>query len=338
MSANDLEPEAPKDDASDRPHELATFMRQDAAEMQSEYERIRSVSSEDPGTAGDEGEETWAKLLRDWLPETYQVVTKGRLLAADGARGPQVDLIVLRPGYPRRLINKKLYLVGGVAAAFECKNTLKAEHVERSFEQVQKINALSSERVPTPFTEAVPEVFFGVLGHSTIWQSSPEVQRVKIDGLLQAGLDGMANMRDSPGLFCVADLACWSMFRMVYDGPWLMPPDVWEARRAQTGLPPEGAAHVSYMRYVEGVMATKHAPFNALSAAIASLVGRLAHGDASVRPLSQYFFAAGLQGSGTGTATRGFPLEAFPQEVRSRLPSALTSGIVGSDWSMAYLF
>lgn len=210
-----------------RPHELAIFMQQDAAEMQPEYERIRSVSSEDPGTAGDEGEETWAKLLRDWLPEKYQVVTKGRLLGASGDRGPQVDVIVLRPGYPKRLINKKLYLVGGVAAAFECKNTLKAAHVERSFGQVRELNALSSPRTPTPFAEMVPEVFFGILAHSTVWQSTEAGQRSKIDGLLQKGLDAMTEMKDSPGLFCVADLACWWMLRSPYDGPGRMPAHVW---------------------------------------------------------------------------------------------------------------
>lgn len=139
------------------------FLQQDAREMQSEYDRIRSVSVEDAGTAGDEGEETWANLLREWLPESYQVVTKGRLLAADGRRGPQVDLLVLRPGYPKRLINKKLYLVGGVAAAFECKNTLKTEHLRRAFEQALEIDGLSSPRGGTPFAELVPEVLFGVL-------------------------------------------------------------------------------------------------------------------------------------------------------------------------------
>ena len=88
---------------SDRPHELVTFMLQDAAEMQSKYDRIRGRTQEDPGTAGDEGEETWAALLRDWLPESYRVVTKGRLLAANGSAGPQLDVLVLRPGYPARL-------------------------------------------------------------------------------------------------------------------------------------------------------------------------------------------------------------------------------------------
>ena len=43
-------------DTADEPelasHELAVFLQQDAAEMQSEYNRIRARTTEDPGTAG----------------------------------------------------------------------------------------------------------------------------------------------------------------------------------------------------------------------------------------------------------------------------------------------
>ena len=321
-----------------RPHELFTFMQQDAAEMQSEYDRIRGIAGEDPGTAGDEGEETWANLLRDWLPESYQVVTKGRLLAADGARGPQVDVIVLRPGYPKRLINKKLYLVGGVSAAFECKNTLKPWHLQKSFDQAHKIDALSSTRGATLFAESVPEIFFGMLTHSTAWQSSEAHQKQHIDVALHDGLAAMPNMRSCPGVVCIADLGCWSILRMTYDGPGLMPPEVWAARRELTGLPPEGAATVSYMRYVEGNAAIGPPPPNAISVAIAAILGRLAHGDATVRPLAQYFFAAGLQGSGKAVATRAFALSCYSDDVRSRLPGSLTNGMSGSEWGMGYPF
>ena len=58
---------------TDGVHDLAEFMRQVSVEMASEYERIRRRTHEDPGTAGDQGEENWASLLRDWLPRTYEV-------------------------------------------------------------------------------------------------------------------------------------------------------------------------------------------------------------------------------------------------------------------------
>ena len=66
-------------------HDLHTFLAQVTSEMASEYKRIFEKSVEDAGTAGDEGEENWAQLLRDWLPPTYHVATKGRLIASDGA-------------------------------------------------------------------------------------------------------------------------------------------------------------------------------------------------------------------------------------------------------------
>jgi hypothetical protein len=223
-------------------------MLQDAADMQSEYDRIRGRTQEDPGTAGDEGEETWAALLRDWLPESYRVVTRGRLLAANGSAGPQLDVLVLRPGYPIRLINKKLYLVGGVAAVFECKNTLTAAHVKNAFLQARAINGLSSERSGTPFMEAVPERYFGVLAHSASWTSVPDDQRSHVDGLLQQGLTEVAGMKNCPSLICVADLGCWDIMRLVYDGPGVMPAHVWLARPAHHGCggcPTDAARGVS---------------------------------------------------------------------------------------------
>lgn len=134
-------------------------------ELASECERIRARSVEDPGTAGDESEEVWAELLRQWLPEDYTVVTKGRVLAADGSAGPQVDILILCPGYPKRLLTKKLYLSGGVTAVFECKNTLTAKHITDAFERAAKVNALSGKRIGTPFAELVPPIGFGLLAH-----------------------------------------------------------------------------------------------------------------------------------------------------------------------------
>ena len=119
--------ESDSDEARDQAiHELEVFLRQDQAEMEAEYRRIYKRTSEDPGTAGDEGEENWAALLREWLSGRYQVVTKGRIVFPDRSASAQVDVVVLRASYPPRLLSKKLYLSSGVVAAFECKNTLRA--------------------------------------------------------------------------------------------------------------------------------------------------------------------------------------------------------------------
>ena len=128
----------------DKTHDLYDFMQQLSDEMAAEYNRIRKRTTEDPGTAGDQGEENWAELLRGWLPRTYEVVTKGRIISQDGRTSPQVDVLVLKDVYPEKLLNKKLYLAAGVAATFECKTTLKAEHIEKSMKTCVEIKKLVS--------------------------------------------------------------------------------------------------------------------------------------------------------------------------------------------------
>jgi hypothetical protein len=323
------------DENTERPHELKTFLAQDMHEMASEYERIRRRSVEDPGTAGDEGEEVWAGLLRQWLPEDYTIVTKGRVLGTDGSAGPQVDILILCPGYPKRLLNKKLYLAGGVTAVFECKNTLNTKHINDTFKRAAKVNALVNKRNGTPFAELVPAIEFGLLAHSHVWKASGSQPKQLIDSSLQSGLKRLTHLSDPPGLVCVADLACWTVFRQTYDGPALLPPEVWKARQALTGLPDQGACSVGYYRHTDALPADQ-APPNAIAPAVTFLLGRLARDNVPVRPLSQYFHAAGMSGSSTAVALSYFPLDVFSDELRAGLPRKLINGDAGSDWSMVF--
>jgi hypothetical protein len=140
--------------------DLYNFMKQLQAELASEYKRIQRRVREDPGTAGDEGEENWATLLRNWLPPGYQIVTKGRIVGHDGLSSPQVDVLVLHPAYPRHLLHKKHYLAGGVVAAFECKLTLRAEHLMKAFETCAIVKNLVPKRTGTPYRELHQAILF----------------------------------------------------------------------------------------------------------------------------------------------------------------------------------
>jgi len=62
-------------------------------------------------TTGEEGEENWKALLKDWLPPQFQLVTRGRIIFRDGHVSPQMDLLILSPAYPPGLVHKKLYLL-----------------------------------------------------------------------------------------------------------------------------------------------------------------------------------------------------------------------------------
>ncbi len=144
-------------------------MRQVSDEMASEYERIRNRALDDPGTAGDQGEENWASLLRDWLPRSYEVVTKGRIIAEDGSISPQVDVVVLKDLYPKRLLEKKLFLANGVAAAFECKTTLRSNHIASTVENGVRIKRLFPARRGSLYRELHAPILYGLLAHSHEW-------------------------------------------------------------------------------------------------------------------------------------------------------------------------
>ncbi len=127
-------------------HELELFMESVATDIRTEYERIRQRAREDPGTAGDEGEENWRGVFVDWLPSNLRVVTKGRILGVDGTLSPQVDVVVLNPSYPQKLADKKTYLAGGVLAAFECKLTVRAAHIAEATKTARAIANISRDK------------------------------------------------------------------------------------------------------------------------------------------------------------------------------------------------
>jgi hypothetical protein len=80
-----------------------------AEDIASEYQRIQTRVDEDPGTAGDQGEENWAEVLRRYLRATYHVRTKGRIITSNGSASRQIDVLVLSPSYPVGLLNTKTY-------------------------------------------------------------------------------------------------------------------------------------------------------------------------------------------------------------------------------------
>jgi hypothetical protein len=119
--------------------------------------------------------------LRDWLPSTYTVVTKGSIISHEGLTSPQVDVLVLKGSYPQKLLNKKLYLAAGVAAAFECKTTLKASHIEGAVKNSVSIKKLYPDRAGTPYRELHSLVIYGLLAHSHSWKAKTSAPEHSID-------------------------------------------------------------------------------------------------------------------------------------------------------------
>lgn len=267
----------------DGAHELDVWIQQTTSEMASEYERIRRRATEDPGTAGDQGEENWADLLRNWLPTGYQVRTKGRILAHDGTASRQVDIVVLRPGYPTRLADKRLYLTSGVAAAFECKLTIAATHITEATETAAQIARMTAPRSGTPYRELVSPIIYGILAHSHRWSTS-QVAIEKINEYVISGTGKHAShAREYLDVVCVAD-TCASLRSTELNRKVAA---IW---KRLGGAPEEAPEQISCM-VGNFFPDTSRPPIGPL---LAYLLIRLGWEDSSVRPFADYFRLANI--------------------------------------------
>lgn len=319
-------------------NDLLKFMRQVSSGLTDEYERIRMRSLEDPGTAGDQGEENWAVLLREWLPATYHVVTKGRILGHDGRASPQVDVLVLSPAYPKYLLSKKLYLAAGVLAAFECKITLEAAHITDAIETAIAIRDLLPARVGTPYKELFSPIAFGLLAHSHSWKGEKSTPIENIENKLVSEDSRLVqHPRQMLDVLCVADLACWSTGRTTFIGPQQVPN--WALMAPIYG--PQGSATSAYMQHSETLGepsadndgATSLTPIGAL---LTALLGRFAWEDYALRDLSRYFLQANVGGGGQGQQ-RLWSASIYSDKIRDRVAAGmLSNGVFWDEWAVGF--
>ena len=192
-------------------NDLYDFMREVRENIASEYQRIRKRSGDDASIAGAEGENNWAEIFKDWLPPTYHIETKGKIMAADGTSSPEFDVIVLSPTYPRKLRKKKQYLAGGVVAAFECKLTLDGEDIRATIERSAMVRRSLPKRLGTPYIELHSPIIMGLLAHSHAWQSPESKPIANTESwLYKANQDFIKHPREMLDIICVSNLATWS--------------------------------------------------------------------------------------------------------------------------------
>jgi hypothetical protein len=191
-------------------NDLLSFITAASNQMDEEYFRIQRRVREDPGTAGDQGEENWATLLRNWLPPTFQIVTKGRILNSKGFASPQIDIIVLKPEYPRGLLDKKVYLEGGVLAVFECKLTLKSIDIAKFFKNSVIIKKMQSPIFPQSiYNETHTRIYYGLLSHSHNWAKSAKMLKTISSKIHENDLRLITHPIQMPDIICIADTGCW---------------------------------------------------------------------------------------------------------------------------------
>lgn len=315
---------AHKNDLHDHMHRLQR-------EMQDHYERIQKRVKDDPGTAGDEGEENWAEILRGWLPATYQVETKGRIMFASGQAGPQVDVVVLKPWYPRAMAKAKHFLGAGVAAAFECKTTLRSGHIQavvdkgieiREIEGKQHLD-LFSTRHGTPFKELHSTIVYGLLAHAHEWDRPNSEPLENVDRALFEGLNKISRPREMLDLICVANLGTWHRWVTFPSGS----PDRFLGAGGDLSFASKFASSVMTSYSLQDTASSS------IGALITRLISALAWRDPASREMADYFRAAGLTGHSRGK-TRFWPAsEVLSSEVNKQLARRPTNVSEWDEWS-----
>jgi len=313
-------------------NELFNYMGSATKRMGERYESIYERTSEDPGTAGDRGEENWADLFREWLPQYFQVVTKGRILNHEGHTSPQIDVLVLSPSYPKQLLNEKLYLAGGVEAAFECKTTLKPEHIDAAVKTASAVRRLLPERTGTPYMEMNSTITYGLLSHSHNWKSPKSKPHENVEtNLLKGEHSHTKHPRELLDLVCIADLATWSGMKSprwpMQDPNNLLSIIGWAPATMYFGPTREEDTEGGVVGGVEG--------YTAIGRLLTQLMEHLAWEHPDMRGLAKYFTRSNIGGSGKGSA-RFWPCDIFSEEVRAKLKTHISDGIPWYEWGMMF--
>jgi len=309
-------------------HDFFKLMSAVKESLNRAYLRIRARSKEDPGTAGDQAEEDWAEILRDWLPANYRIVTKGRILFEDGSSSPQVDILVLTPSYPRGLANEKYVFAGGVVAAFECKLTLRLADIKRAFETASDVKRKAPPRFGTPYDELNRPPIFGLLAHSQSLRNGDRSLRL-YDAIEKYSAECSEHPRELMDIICVADTATIVLGKHILIGKHLSKEELKELE----SIDAESAVAALYVVQDED---KRHSDLDHSGAILAGLVYeltyRIAFEDPTIRSWADHLSGLGFYGG------IGRPLycaeDVLSEAVRKRLHSQGTTQEPWSRWNV----
>lgn len=313
-------------------HDIHDFLISAQENIKKEYERILRRATEDPGTAGDQGEENWATLLRNWLPSYFQIVTKGRILCENGFASPQIDVLVLYPSYPKVLLDKKLYLAAGVAAAFECKTSITSAHVNKAVETAVQIRKNLPNQIGSPYKELNSKIIYGLLAHSHTWKKPTSKPLNNIEkALMTADLSYVQHPIQQLDFVTVSDLATWQARKITFIGP----SQGFYNKDFAKLYGENGSATSSYMCASIG-SDEQEEYFSPISVLLSGLFSKLAWLFIDMRELEGYFRKVNMLGCGQGTM-RTWPITIYTQKIRKRvIAGQLSNGAPFDEWSLAF--
>ncbi|MCU0428087.1 MAG: hypothetical protein MUF71_20940 [Candidatus Kapabacteria bacterium] len=268
-------------------HEYFDFMRSLTNSMADEYQRLQRYAKTDTGTAGDQSEEYWADFLRNWLPATYEVVTKGRILPYQGSPTNQVDILILRPDYPRHLRNQKMYFAGGVVAAFECKTTLRLSDLSKIVKNAIMVKNAVPVRLGSLYKELHQPIIFGVLAHSIEKKGSDII--FKLHKHLHSKITKeVKHPRELIDVICIADTATFILEKATHIGEYA---DA-ESRQEFQEFDSLGGIMTTYFEHTDNLQ-DLHISGQVLGTLVFKLTQLLAYENSMLREFARYLELSG---------------------------------------------
>ena len=251
----------------------------------------------------------------------YKIVTKGRIISQEGETSPQIDVLVLKNSYPKKLLNKNLYLAAGVAAAFECKTTLKASHIEDAVKTCAKLKSFYPVRTGTPYKELHSPIIYGLLAHSHSWKGNASTPEINIQQkLIDSDAKHVPYPRMQLDLLCVSDLGTWTSSAITFfiHGA-------------------NGSAKSTYVghTYRHEQQIKQFTPIGVL---VSYLSQKLAWESPELRDLSDYYRITNIAGSGGGFM-REWSTSIYSNGVRSSIEAGmLSNGKPWDEWSISFRY
>ncbi|MFC1806328.1 hypothetical protein ACFL09_05040 [Planctomycetota bacterium] len=202
-------------------------------------------------------------------------------------------------------------------SAFECKLTLRAEHVDKAMANAVEIRRSLPPRNGTPYRELHSPILYGLLAHSHSWKGdrSTPVQNTD-EALHRAHQNRVGHPRELLDLVCIADCATWAVLKQTYIGPRQVPD--WEPLAPRYG--PHGSAITAYPA------AAMNAPgqvenFAPIGALVSLLIGKLAWEASELRRIAEYFIQTNISGSGGTDCPRLWDAGIYSEEMREKVVS-----------------
>jgi hypothetical protein len=169
-----------------------------------------------PGSKGDATEDNWLKMLKEHIPNRYQIVNKAFIIDSNGNVSDQIDLTIYDRQYTPLLYNRdnqRFVPAESVYAVFEVKQDLSRQNINYASEKAKSVRQLqrTSAEIVHAGGQHPPRIPFsilaGILTYDSDWSPA-------FGDAFRRTLSGLSSTHERIDLGCVVSEGA---FEISYD-------------------------------------------------------------------------------------------------------------------------